>query len=142
MGKALSQDGYRQKVFLMTKIDGRTKASADSQINQSLKRLQTDHLDLLQFHEIMRMEDPDRVFAKGGALEAALAAKQAGKMRFIGFTGHKDPLVHRRMLEVADRHGFDFDTVQMPINVMDAHFRSFTHRSLPVAVRRRSACSA
>ncbi len=133
MGKALAQGGYRQKVFLMTKLDGRTKASAESQLNESLTRLQTDHLDLVQFHEILRMEDPDRIFAKGGALEAVLAAKQAGKVRFIGFTGHKDPLVHRRMLEVADSHGFHFDTVQMPINVMDAHFRSFTHQVLPIA---------
>ena len=136
MGKALSQGGYRRKVFLMTKIDGRTKASAASQLDQSLQRLQTDHLDLLQFHEILRMEDPDRVFAKGGALEAALVAKQAGKIRYIGFTGHKDPLVHRRMLEVADRHGFHFDTVQMPVNVMDAHFRSFTHQVLPIAAQK------
>ena len=136
MGKALGQGGYRQKVFLMTKIDGRTSASAASQIDQSLTRLQTDHVDLLQFHEILRMEDPDRIFAKGGALEAALAAKQAGKVRFIGFTGHKDPLVHRRMLEVADQHGFHFDTVQMPVNVMDAHFRSFTHQVLPLAAQK------
>ena len=108
MGKALAQDGYRGKVFLMTKIDGRTKAAADSQLDQSLTRLQTDHIDLVQFHEIIRMEDPDRIFAKGGALEAPLAAKQAGKVRFIGFTGHKDPLVHRRMLEVADQARFPF----------------------------------
>jgi aryl-alcohol dehydrogenase-like predicted oxidoreductase len=136
MGKALAENGYRGKVFLMTKLDGRTKASAESQLNQSLTRLQTDHLDLVQFHEVLRMEDPDRIFAKGGALEALLEAKQAGKIRFIGFTGHKDPLVHRRMLEVADQHGFHFDTVQMPINVMDAHFRSFTHQMLPLAAQK------
>ncbi len=136
MGKALAQAGYRQKVFLMTKIDGRTAASFDSQLSQSLTRLQTDHVDLIQFHEIIRMEDPDRIFAKGGALEAAVAARQAGKVRHIGFTGHKDPLVHRRMLEVADQHGFQFDTVQMPINVMDAHFRSFTHQVLPLAAQK------
>ena len=134
MGKALAQGGYRQKVFLMSKIDGRTSASFNSQLAQSLTRLQTDHVDLIQFHEIIRMEDPDRIFAKGGALEAAVAARQAGKVRYIGFTGHKDPLVHRRMLEVADKHGFHFDTVQMPVNVMDAHFRSFTHQVLPLAV--------
>lgn len=134
MGQAL-QGGYRDKVFLMTKIDGRTQEAAARQIDESLRRLQTDRLDLLQFHEILRMEDPDRVFAKGGALEAALAAKQAGKVRFLGFTGHKDPLVHLRMLEVADQHGFRFDTVQMPLNIMDAHFRSFTHGVLPVLVR-------
>lgn len=137
MGKALAQGGYRQKVFLMTKIDGRNRSSFDSQLNQSLTRLQTDHLDLVQFHEILRMEDPDRVFAKDGALEAAIAAKQAGKVRFIGFTGHKDPLVHRRMLEVADAHGFRFDTVQMPINVMDAHFRSFTQTVVPLLVQQK-----
>ncbi len=134
MGKAL-RDGYRKKVFLMTKIDGRTKASAAKQLDESLKRLQTDHLDLLQFHEIIRMEDPDRIFARGGALEAVLAAQKAGKVRFIGFTGHKDPLVHLRMLEVAAQHHFHFDTVQMPLNVMDAHFRSFTHQVLPVLVK-------
>ncbi len=136
MGKALAQGGYRQKVFLMTKIDGRTAAAFNSQLEQSLRRLQTDHADLIQFHEILRMEDPDRIFAKGGALEAAVAAKQAGKVRHIGFTGHKDPLVHRRMLEVADQHGFHFDTVQMPVNVMDAHFRSFTHQMLPLATQK------
>ena len=136
MGKALAQNGYRQKVFLMTKVDGRTAASFNSQLEQSLTRLQTDHVDLIQFHEIIRMEDPDRIFAKGGALEAAVAAKQAGKVRHIGFTGHKDPLVHRRMLEVADKHDFHFDTVQMPVNVMDAHFRSFTHQVLPLAVQK------
>ncbi len=137
MGKALRQNGYRQKVFLMTKIDGRNRSSFDSQLNQSLTRLQTDHLDLVQFHEILRMEDPDRIFAQDGALGAAIAARQAGKVRFIGFTGHKDPLVHRRMLEVADAHGFRFDTVQMPINVMDAHFRSFTQTVVPLLTERK-----
>jgi predicted aldo/keto reductase-like oxidoreductase len=134
MGKALL-DGYRKKVFLMTKIDGRTKQSAADQIDQSLKRLQTDVLDLLQFHEIIRMEDPDRIFAKGGAMEAVRDAKKAGKIRFIGFTGHKDPLVHLRMMEVAIEHDFRFDTVQMPQNVMDVHFRSFTRKVLPVAIQ-------
>ena len=137
MGKALSVGGYRQKVFLMTKIDGRNRSSFNSQLEQSLARLQVDHVDLIQFHEILRMEDPDRIFAKDGALEAAVAAKQAGKVRFIGFTGHKDPIVHRRMLEVADSHGFRFDTVQMPVNVMDAHFRSFTQTVVPLLVQRR-----
>ena len=134
MGKAL-QDGYRAKVFLMTKLDGRTKASANEQLEQSLKRLQTDHIDLVQFHEIIRMEDPDRIFAPGGAMEAMLDAKKAGKLRYIGFTGHKDPLVHLRMLEVAQKHDFHFDTAQMPINVMDAHFRSFTHKVVPELVK-------
>ncbi len=135
MGRAL-KDGYRKKVFLMTKIDGRTKEAAARQIDESLVRLQTDHLDLLQFHEILRMEDPDRIFAKNGAMEAVMAAKQAGKIRYIGFTGHKDPLVHLRMLEVADKHGFHFDTAQMPINLMDAHFRSFTLNVVPVLLQK------
>ena len=134
MGKAL-RDGYREKVFLMTKIDGRTKKAAAEQLDQSLERLQTDVIDLLQHHEVLRLEDPDRIFAEGGAQEAMLEAKKAGKIRFIGFTGHKDPLVHLRMLEVAAKHGFRFDTVQMPLNVMDAHFRSFGKQVLPVLVK-------
>jgi predicted aldo/keto reductase-like oxidoreductase len=134
MGKAL-RDGYRNKVFLMTKIDGRTREAAAKQIDESLKRLQTDRIDLLQHHEIIRLEDPDRIFAKGGAQEAVLDAQKAGKVRFIGFTGHKDPLVHLRMLEVAGRHQFHFDTVQMPLNVLDAHFRSFREYVLPVLVK-------
>jgi len=134
MGKAL-QDGYRQKVFLMTKIDGRTKEAAAKQIDESLQRLQVDHVDLMQFHEVLRLEDPDRIFAPGGAMEAMLAAQKAGKTRYIGFTGHKDPLVHLRMLEVAAQNNFRFDTVQMPLNVMDAHFRSFQHLVLPVLVK-------
>jgi diketogulonate reductase-like aldo/keto reductase len=134
MGKALS-GGHRSKVFLMTKIDGRTKKAAAEQIDESLKRLQTDHVDLMQFHEVIRLEDPDRIFAEGGAMEAMLEAKKAGKVRFIGFTGHKDPYVHLRMLEMARQHNFHFDTVQMPLNVMDAHFRSFGHEVLPVLVR-------
>jgi predicted aldo/keto reductase-like oxidoreductase len=134
MGQAL-REGYRQKVFLMTKVDGRTKEEYCKQLEQSLGRLQTDVIDLVQFHEVIRMEDPDRIFAKGGAIEAAVAAKQAGKIRYIGFTGHKDPAVHLRMLETAQKHGFHFDTVQMPINVMDAHFRSFTKEVMPVAIK-------
>ena len=130
MGKAL-RDGYRSKVFLMTKIDGRNKKTAAQQIDESLLRLQTDHVDLLQFHEIIRLEDPDRIFAEGGAFEAVMEAKKAGKLRFIGFTGHKDPMVHLRMLETAAGHNFRFDTVQMPLNVMDAHFRSFEKQVLP-----------
>ncbi len=132
MGKAL-QDGYRQKAFLMTKFDGRTKDSAMQQIDESLKRLQTDHVDLLQFHENIRFDDPDRFFAPGGAAEALVAARKAGKTRYIGFTGHKDPHVHLYMLELAKKNGFQFDTVQMPINVMDEHFRSFGKQVVPVA---------
>jgi len=130
MGKAL-RDGYRQKVFLMTKIDGRTKEAAARQIDESLRRLQTEHIDLMQFHEVIRLEDPDRIFATGGAIEAMLEARQAGKIRYIGFTGHKDPFVHLRMLETAAAHKFRFDAVQMPLNVMDAHFRSFEQQVLP-----------
>ena len=135
MGNAL-EGGYRHRVFLMTKIDGRTKEEANKQIDESLKRLKTDHVDLLQFHEVIRFDDPDRIFAQGGAVEAFLDAKKAGKTRFIGFTGHKDPHVHLYMLSVADKHNFKFDTVQMPLNVMDAHFRSFAHLVLPELVKR------
>jgi len=135
MGKALSQGGYRQKVFLMTKIDGRTKEEAARQIDTSLERLKTDHVDLMQHHEILRFDDPDRIFGEGGAMEAVVAAQKAGKLRFIGFTGHKDPHVHLYMLEVAAKHGFHFDTVQMPLNVMDAHFRSFGQLVVPEAVK-------
>jgi predicted aldo/keto reductase-like oxidoreductase len=134
MGDAL-RDGYRKRVFLMTKFDGRTKAATASQIDESLKRLQTDTIDLMQYHENIRMEDPDRFFAANGALEALLEAKKAGKIRYIGFTGHKDPAVHSRMLDVAAAHGFHFDSCQMPLNVMDAHFRSFEREVLPRLVR-------
>ncbi len=130
MGKAL-RDGYRQKAFLMTKIDGRTKTAAAAQLNESLRRLQTDHVDLLQFHEVIRESDPDRVFAQGGALEAVLEAQKTGKVRFIGFTGHKSPGIHLKMLASASKHGFKFDAVQMPLNVMDAHFDSFEKQVLP-----------
>jgi predicted aldo/keto reductase-like oxidoreductase len=134
MGKAL-RDGYREKAFLMTKIDGRNKATASSQLEESLRRLQTDRIDLLQFHEIIRDTDPDRIFAAGGALEAVLAAKKAGKVRFLGFTGHKSPDIHLKMLATAAQHHFSFDTVQMPLNVMDAHFDSFEKKVVPVLVK-------
>jgi predicted aldo/keto reductase-like oxidoreductase len=130
MGRAL-RDGYRKKAFLMTKFDARTKDLTARQIDESLGRLETDHIDLIQFHENIRMEDPDRFFASDGPLEALMAAKKAGKIRYIGFTGHKDPAVHLRMLEVAGQHGFHFDTCQMPLNVMDAHFRSFGKNVVP-----------
>jgi predicted aldo/keto reductase-like oxidoreductase len=135
VGKAL-RDSYRDKAFLMTKIDGRDKASAIEQIDDSLRRLQTDRIDLVQFHEVIRMNDPDRIFASGGAIEAMLDAKKAGKLRFIGFTGHKSPQIHLHMLETADKYGFSFDTVQMPLNVMDAHFDSFETLVLPLLVQR------
>lgn len=133
MGKALT-GGYRQKAFLMTKFDGRTRQAAAQQIDESLRRLQTDHVDLIQFHENIRLDDADRFFAEGGALEAVTAAKQAGKVRYVGFTGHKDPLVHERMLEVAKLHNFHFDSCQMPLNPMDAHFRSFANVLVPKLV--------
>src|SRR5580698_10111789 len=133
MGRAL-RDGYRQKAFLMTKFDGRTKKSTAQQIDESLQRLETDHIDLMQYHENIRMEDPDRFFALDGPLEALMDAKKAGKIRYIGFTGHKDPAVHLRMLEVAAQHNFHFDSCQMPLNVLDAHFRSFTHQVVPKLV--------
>jgi len=135
MGKALNVEGYRDRVFLMTKIDGRTKESAQKQIDQSLARLLTDRIDLLQFHENIRPDDADRIFAPGGAFEAAMASKKAGKIRYIGFTGHKSPAYHLHMIDVAKQHGFTFDTVQMPLNVMDAHFESFERRVLPIAKR-------
>lgn len=134
MGKAL-RNSYREKVFLMTKIDGRTKQAAAKQIDESLKRLQVDYIDLMQHHEVIRMEDPDRIFAPGGAQEAMLEAQKAGKIRYIGFTGHKDPLVHLRMLEIAAQNNFRFDAVQIPLNVMDAHFRSFEREVLPRLVK-------
>ena len=135
MGNALCQSGYRDKVFLMTKIDGRTKEAAMRQIETSLERLKTDHIDLLQHHEVLRFDDPDRIFGDGGAMEAFLEARQAGKIRFIGFTGHKDPHIHLYMLETAAKQGFKFDAVQMPLNVMDAHFRSFAHLVVPLLVK-------
>jgi predicted aldo/keto reductase-like oxidoreductase len=135
MGKAL-RDGYREKAFLMTKIDGHDAKTAEKQLNESLTRLQTDRIDLLQFHEIIRMDDPDKIFARGGAVEAVVKAKEAGKIRFVGFTGHKSPEIHLKMLQVGDVHGFRFDTVQMPLNVMDAHFQSFEAKVLPELVKR------
>jgi diketogulonate reductase-like aldo/keto reductase len=138
LGNAL-QDGWRNRVFLMTKIDGRTEKAAQQQIDESLKRLKTDHLDLLQFHEIIRPEDPETVFAPGAALSVALRAREQGKLRYIGFTGHKSPAIHAHMFEVADAHGFHFDSVQMPLNVMDAHYDSFEQRVLPIALARHTA---
>jgi predicted aldo/keto reductase-like oxidoreductase len=134
MGKAL-RDGYRQKVFLMTKIDGRSYAEATRQLDQSLERLETDCIDLVQHHEILRYDDPHRIFDEEGANRALVDAQRAGKIRYIGFTGHKDPHIHLYMLDVAREHGFLFDTVQMPLNVMDAHYRSFGKLVLPELVR-------
>jgi predicted aldo/keto reductase-like oxidoreductase len=135
MGRAL-RNGYREKVFLMSKIDGRDAASATRQIDESLSRLGTDHLDLMQIHEVIRPSDPDRCFAPGGAIEALVAAREAGKIRFIGFTGHKSPRWHLAMLQRADGQGFAFDTVQMPLNVLDAHHDSFEREVLPVLLEK------
>jgi aryl-alcohol dehydrogenase-like predicted oxidoreductase len=136
MGKAL-RDGYRKNVFLMTKIDGRSRKEAAKQVEESLRRLQTDCIDLVQHHEIIRFDDPHRIFDHEGAHGALEEARQAGKLRYVGFTGHKDPQVHLYMLEVAREHGVKLDTVQMPLNVMDAHYRSFEKWVLPVLVGQR-----
>jgi predicted aldo/keto reductase-like oxidoreductase len=138
MGKAL-RDGYRSRAFVMTKYNGRTRASAAQQIDESLRRLQTDHIDLIQFHENIRMTDADKYFAPGGAHEAVMAAKKAGKVRYVGFTGHKDPSIHLHMLDVAKQHDFHFDSCQMPLNVLDYNFRSFAHQVVPRLIAERTA---
>jgi aryl-alcohol dehydrogenase-like predicted oxidoreductase len=130
MGKAL-HDGYREKAFLMTKIDGRSKKEAARQLTESLRRLDVDHIDLVQHHEILRYEDPHRIFQEQGAHAALIEARDAGTLRYIGFTGHKDPQIHLHMLAVAAQHGFKFDTVQMPLNLFDAHYRSFAKLVVP-----------
>ena len=132
VGKALA-GGYRKKAFVMTKLDGRTAQSTRDQLRQSLERLRVETIDLVQIHEVIRPDDPERVFAPGGSIEALVAARKAGKLRFIGFTGHKAPDIHKHMLDVARQHGFHFDTVQMPLNVLDVHYRSFELEVLPVA---------
>jgi aryl-alcohol dehydrogenase-like predicted oxidoreductase len=134
MGKAL-KDGYREKAFVMTKIDGRSKKAAAKQLDESLKRLQVDCIDLVQHHEVLRFEDPHRIFDPEGANAALIEARDAGKLRYIGFTGHKDPRIHLYTLEVAAEHGFKFDAVQMPLNLMDAHYRSFAKRVVPELVK-------
>ena len=136
LGRAL-KNGYRSKAFVMTKVDGRNKKEAARQLDESLKRLGLDEIDLLQHHEVIRFDDVDRVFAAGGAMEAFLAARKAGKIRFIGFTGHKDPEVHLHMLRTAQAHGFRFDTVQMPLNLLDTHYRSFEKKVLPKLISSR-----
>lgn len=134
MGRAL-EGGKRDGIYLMTKLDGRTKASATAQLEQSLKRLRTDRIDLVQIHEVIRMTDPDRCFGDDGTIAALVEAKKAGKLRHIGFTGHKDPAIHLAMLAAAKKHGFAFDTVQMPLNAMDPHYKSFEKEVLPVLVK-------
>lgn len=130
MGLALQ--GRRDKVVLMTKVCGRDRKTAEQHLHDSLRRFQTDHIDVWQFHEMNYDNDPDWIFAPGGALEAAVAARQAGKVRFIGFTGHKSPHILLRMLQ----QDFDWDTCQLPINVLDAHYRSFQREVLPELNRR------
>ena len=132
LGAALK--GKRDKAFVMTKVctHGRGKDVAMKQLEESLRRLQTDHLDLWQIHEVVYWNDPELIFAPNGAAEALLAAKQQGKVRFVGFTGHKNPAIHLKMLA----HDFPFDTVQMPLNALDATFRSFEQQVLPEATKR------
>lgn len=134
MGKAL-RDGYRDRAFVMTKIDGRSKKEATKQLDESLRRLGVDCIDLVQHHEIIRFEDPHRIFNEQGANAALVEARAAGKIRYIGFTGHKDPRIHLYMLEVAKEKEFKFDAVQMPLNVMDAHYRSFEKLVVPELVK-------
>jgi len=136
MGKAL-RDGYRERAFLMTKIDGRSKKEAARQLEESLRRLGVDRIDLVQHHEILRYEDPHRIFHEEGAHAALVEAREAGTIRYIGFTGHKDPNIHLYMLEVAARNGFKFDTVQMPLNLFDAHYRSFSRLVVPELVKQK-----
>jgi uncharacterized protein len=133
MGRAIA-GGRRDRVFLMTKVctHGRDRATAMRQLEQSLRRLRTDHLDLWQIHEVVYENDPERHFASGGAVEALEQAKRQGKVRFVGFTGHKDPSIHLKMLA----RDFPFDTCQMPLNCFDASFRSFETRVLPEVNRR------
>ena len=135
MGKAL-QDGYRDRVFLMTKIDGQVKEVAAKQIDESLQRLKTNTIDLIQFHEVIRVSDPERIFAPGGGIEALLEARKTGKVRYIGFTGHKSPDIHLKMLQMASENGFTFDTVQMPLNIMDVHYESFGEKVLPLLLEK------
>lgn len=138
MGRAL-RDGYRRKAFVMTKIDGRSYGEAMRQLEDSLRRLQVDCIDLVQHHEILRFEDPFRILDEEGAHVALEDARKAGKLRFIGFTGHKDPLMHLRMLEIAAGRGVRFDAVQMPLSVMDAHYRSFARMVLPELLKQNIA---
>lgn len=131
VGKAL-RDGYRQQVFLMTKHHGRDKKTALQHLEDSLHRLNTDVIDLWQFHEIIYEDDPDMIFAPDGGIEAAEQAKKQGKVRYIGFTGHKDPAIFRKMLA----YDYAWDSVQMPVNVLDAHFMSFQKNILPILLER------
>lgn len=131
MGKALKMDGRRKKVFLMTKNCERDYAGSMKNLEDSLRRLQTDYLDLWQFHEMVYDNDPDWVFEKGG-IKAAIEARKQGKVRYIGFTGHKDPLIHLKMLNKPH----DWDAAQMPINALDAFYRSFQKEVVPVCLKK------
>lgn len=131
VGKALER-GRREKVYLMTKHHGRDKATAMRHLEDSLQRLRTDVIDLWMFHECVYEEDPDRIFADGGGIEAADLAKKQGKVRHIGFTGHKDPQIHLKMLA----YGYPWDAVLMPLNVLDGSYKSFEKWVLPVLVKR------
>ena len=131
MGRALATGGRRQKVFLMTKNCNRDYKGSMQHLEESLRRLKTDYLDLWQFHEINFEDAPERVFSEGG-MKAALEAKKSGKVRFIGFTGHKDIDLHNEMLKRSD----EWDTCQMPINILDAHYRSFQKNIVPVCNKR------
>ncbi len=137
MGKALAEQGSRDKVFLMTKDCAHDRRANNSmyKLELSLKRLQVEYLDLWQIHEVVWEDDPDRIFAPGGSAEALLKAKEQGKVRFIGFTGHKSPAIHKRMLSF----GFPFDSVMMPLNVFDAHYDSFEKEILPIAAEQNMA---
>ena len=132
MGKALEAGGRRDKVFLMTKVCGRTAKDAQQHLDDSLRRLRADRLDLWQFHEIIYDNDPDWIFAADGAIQVGIKALQQGKVRYVGFTGHKDPGIHLKMLSMP----FEWAAVMMPLNVMDAHFRSFQRQVLPELLRR------
>lgn len=131
MGKGL-RDGLREQVFLMTKLDSHSRDGALRQFEQSCDRLETNWIDLLQIHEVIRPEDPATLLRPGGAIETYLELKAQGAVRFIGFTGHKDPSIHRAMIETAEAEGVHFDAVQMPVNAFDANFRSFTNEVLPL----------
>jgi len=132
MGKALAEGGRRDKAFVMTKVCGRSAKEAQSNLEDSLRRLKTDRIDLWQFHEMVYDNDPDWVFAEDGAIQAGLKALKDGKVRYLGFTGHKDPSIHLKMLGKP----YEWASVQMPLNVMDVHFRSFQKLVLPELVRR------
>jgi len=136
MGKALATDGKRQKIFLMTKFcchrEGWTKKAALEMLDQSLRRLRTDYLDLWQIHEVIQPDHPEQAFRPGSAIDALIEARRSGRVRYVSFTGHRDPAFHLKMLS----YNFPFDAVQMPLNVLDAHFRSFEKQVLPELVAR------